>query len=88
MEKKIYIAIKNNLGTPQVRAFSSKEDALYYMVNWWNQTLRELNALGHQIIAKGFAPEIGDGIIETENGNIEFDLLTTKVDDPKTLKNF
>ena len=78
--EKVFVVIKNNLGTPLVRTFSHKNDAIRFAKIWYESTLDELEQFGHEIKGKGLVEDIGDGIIKTEIGDIEFELLETKID--------
>lgn len=78
--KKVFVVIKNNLGTPQARTFSYKNDAIRFVKFWYEITLSELEQFGHEIKGKELLRDIGQGVIKTEIGDIEFDLLDTIID--------
>ena len=80
MELDVYVVIKDNLGTPQVRVFSDENAAKRYAYKWYQDTLDEEEQLGHRILGADFNSVIAGGVIETEIGEFCFDLLKTKVD--------
>lgn len=77
----IFVVLKNDLGTPEVRTFASKSNALKCAEHWYEDTIKDLELFGHQITGKEFIKELGDGSITTEIGSIDFDLMITKLGD-------
>lgn len=82
MKPDTFVVVKNNLGTPQVRVFSDRLAALNYADFWYKITCGDLEQMGHEIKEKEFIKDLGDGVIKTEIGDIEFDLIETKRDLP------
>lgn len=86
MELDVYVVIKDNLGTPQVRVFLNVNAAMRCAYKWYQDTLDEEKQLGHRILGADFNSATAGGVIETEIGEFCFDLLKTKVADATTLQ--